>query len=137
MTTLTMQDEKRLKIIQRVFRGEMTVVQAALVLGISERQCYRIKARVGKAGAKGVVHGNRGRPCKRKTKEKVVNRIVELAQGKYKGFNDHHLTEKLEEQEKIKLCREKVRRTPARSRDRLPQEAPRDQTPKPPRKTSQ
>ena len=109
MTTLTMQDEKRLKIIQRVFQGEMTVVQAALVLGISERQCYRVKARVGKAGAKGVVHGNRGRPCKRKTKEKVVNRIVELAQGKYQGFNDHHLTEKLEEQEKIKLCREKVR----------------------------
>ena len=109
MTTLTMQEEKRLEVIQRVYRGELTVVQAALVIGLSERQCYRIKARVGKAGAKGVVHGNRGRPCKRKTQEKVVNRIVELAQGKYKDFNDHHLTEKLKEQEKIKLCREKVR----------------------------
>ncbi len=109
MTTLTMQDEKRLDVIQRVFRSELTVVQAALVMGVSERQCYRIKARVGKAGAKGVVHGNRGRPCKRKTQEKVVKRIVELAQGKYKDFNDHHLTEKLKEQEKIELCREKVR----------------------------
>src|SRR5260370_42186638 len=108
MTTLTMQDEKRLDVIQRVYRSELTVVQAALVMGVSERQCYRIKARVGKAGAKGVVHGNRGRPCKRKTKEKVINRGVELAQGKYKGFNDHHLTEKLKEQEKIKLCRDKV-----------------------------
>jgi transposase len=109
MTTLTMQDEKRLDVIQRVYRSELTVVQAAVVLGLSERQCYRIKARVGKAGAKGVVHGNRGRPCKGRTKEKVVKRIVELAQGKYKDFNDHHLTEKLIEQEKIKLCREKVR----------------------------
>lgn len=109
MTTLTMQEEKRLDVIQRVFRSELTVVQAAVVMGVSERQCYRIKARVGKAGAKGVVHGNRGRPCKHKTKEKVVNRIVELAQGKYRDFNDHHLTEKLQEQEKIKLCREKVR----------------------------
>jgi len=109
MTTLTMRDEKRLDVMQRVYRGELTVVQAALVMGVSERQCYRIKARVGKVGAKGVVHGNRGRPCKRKTQEKVVNRIVELAQGKYKDFNDHHLTEKLKEQEKIKLCREKVR----------------------------
>jgi len=27
------EDEKRLKIIQRVFQGEVTVVQAALVLG--------------------------------------------------------------------------------------------------------
>jgi len=72
MTILTMKDEKRLKIIQRVFQGEVTVVQAALVLGISERQCYRIKARVKKGGAKGVVHGNRGRPSKRKIKEKTV-----------------------------------------------------------------
>lgn len=30
---------------------------------------------------------------------------VELAKGKYKDFNDYHLTEKLQEQEKIKLCR--------------------------------
>jgi transposase len=104
-----MKDEKRLEIIHRVFRSELTVSQAALVLGLSERQCYRVKARVGKAGAKGVVHGNRGRPCKRKIKEKVVKRIVELAKGKYQGFNDHHLTEKLEEQERIKLSREKLR----------------------------
>jgi transposase len=93
-----------------VFRSELTVVQGALVMGVSERQCYRIKARVGKAGSKGVVHGNRGRGCKRKTKDKVVKRIVELAQGKYQGFNDHHLTEKLKEQEQIELSREKIRR---------------------------
>jgi transposase len=110
MTTLTMQDEKRLEIIQRVFRSELTVAQGALVMGVSERQCYRIKARVGKAGAKGVVHGNRGRSCKRKTKEKTIRRVLELARGKYQGFNDHHLTEKLKEQEQIELSREKVRR---------------------------
>jgi len=110
MTTLTMKEEKRLEVIQRVYRSELSVVQAALVLGVSERQCYRIKARVSQDGAKGVVHGNRGRPCKRKTKEKRVRRVLELARGKYQGFNDHHLTEKLEEQENIKLSREKVRR---------------------------
>ena len=33
MTTLTMKEEKRLEVIQRVFRGELTVVEAALVLG--------------------------------------------------------------------------------------------------------
>ena len=110
MTTLTMQDEKRLDVIQRVYRGELTVVQAALVMGVSERQCYRVKARVGKAGAKGVVHGNRGRRCKRKIKEKTVRRVVGLARGKYQGFNDHHLTEKLKEQEQIDLSREKIRR---------------------------
>ena len=110
MTTLTMRDEKRIEIIQRVFRGELTVGSAAVLLGISERQCYRIKRRVSQQGAKGVVHGNRGRPSKRKVKEKTIKRIVELACGKYQGFNDHHLTEKLKEQEHMELSREKVRR---------------------------
>ncbi|HEY0726404.1 MAG TPA: ISNCY family transposase [Pyrinomonadaceae bacterium] len=105
-----MRDEKRLDVIQRVYRSELTVGQAALVLGLSERQCYRVKARVSKVGVKGVVHGNRGRPCKRKLKEKTVKRVLELARGKYQGFNDHHLTEKLKEQESIELSREQVRR---------------------------
>jgi DNA-directed RNA polymerase specialized sigma subunit len=43
MKTLTMHDKTRLDVIQRVFRSELTVVQAALVMGVSERQCYRIK----------------------------------------------------------------------------------------------
>src|SRR5215472_10606055 len=110
MTTLTMRDEKRIEMIQRVFRGELTVLRAAVILGISERQCYRIKPRVHKEGLKGVIHGNRGRPCKHRVKEQVVGRVVELARGKYRGFNDHHLTEKLKDQERIELSREKVRR---------------------------
>jgi transposase len=81
-----------------------------VILGISERQCYRIKRRVYREGAKGVIHRNRGRTCKRKVKERIVRRVVELARGKYLGFNDHHLTEKLKEHEQIDLSREKVRR---------------------------
>ena len=46
MTTLTMKEEKRLEVIQRVFRGELTVMEAGVVIGVSERHCYRIKARV-------------------------------------------------------------------------------------------
>src|SRR5213594_4324678 len=59
--------------------------------------------------SKGVVHGNRGRPSKHKAKEKTVKHIVELARGEYRGFNDHHLTEKLREEQNIELCREKIR----------------------------
>ncbi len=131
MTTLTMKEEKRLEIIQRVFRGELTVVEAGVVIGVSERQCYRIKARVTKRGAKGVVHGNRGRPCKRKTKEKEVRRVVELAKGKYRGFNDHHLTEKLVEQEKLEISRETVRQISTLCGDRIPAKEAREQTSKP------
>jgi hypothetical protein len=38
-----MRDEKRLDIIERVYRSELTVVEAARAMGLSERQCYRIR----------------------------------------------------------------------------------------------
>jgi hypothetical protein len=78
MTTLTMHDEKRIEIIQRVFRGELTVLRAAVILGLSERQCYRIKQRVHQEGLKGVIHGSRGQPCRRKVKEKIIRQVVAL-----------------------------------------------------------
>jgi hypothetical protein len=82
MTTLTMKDGKRLDVIQRVLRRELTVVQAALVMGVSERQCYRIKARVKDQGVKGVIHGNRGRPCKYKLKDQMgLDYFASLSQG--------------------------------------------------------
>ena len=108
----TMEEQKRVVVIQKVFRAELTMGKASLVLGVSERQCYRIKARVKQEGVKGVVHGNRGRPCERKVAQRTVERIVELAKGKYRGFNDHHLTEKLEEEEEIKFS--PIARTPIR-----------------------
>jgi hypothetical protein len=79
MTTPTMQAEKRLKVIQRVFRSELTVMQAALLMGLSERQCYRVKARVGKAEAKGVVHGNRRRPVSARSRRRPLADVAWMA----------------------------------------------------------
>jgi transposase len=108
--TLTVKEQKRIEIIERALRNDLTVIEAAMVLGVSERQCYRLKKRIKEQGVKGVIHGNRGRPCKYKLKDQTLKRVVELARGKYRGFNDHHLSEKLREEEKIEISREKVRR---------------------------
>jgi transposase len=106
---LTMKEERRVEVIQRVFRAEMTMVEAALVLRVTERQSYRIKAKIREEGVRGVIHGDRGRRCAWKLSEKAERKIVEAARGKYRGFNDHHLTEKLDQEQGIKLSREKVR----------------------------
>ena len=50
MTTLTMKQEKRLEVIQRVFRGELTVVETAMIVGVSER----LKARPAREETKSV-----------------------------------------------------------------------------------
>jgi predicted DNA-binding transcriptional regulator YafY len=60
---LTMKEQRRVEVMQRVFRAEMTMAEAALVLGVTERQSYRIKAKIREEGVKGVIHGNRGRRC--------------------------------------------------------------------------
>ena len=44
--TLTMKEQKRIEVIERVFRREMTMGEAALVLAVSERHSFRIKARI-------------------------------------------------------------------------------------------
>ena len=106
---LTMREQQRVAVIERVFRGELTMAKAAMVLGVSERQSFRIKARIRKEGVRGVIHGNRGRRAPRKLPSKTHQRIVELARGRYRGFNDHHLTEKLTEAEGILVSRETVR----------------------------
>jgi len=106
---LTMREQQRVAVVERVFRGELTMAEAAMVLGVSERQSFRIKARIRKEGVRGVIHGNRGRRSPRKLPGNTHHRIVALARGKYRGFNDHHLTEKLADTEGIRVSRETVR----------------------------
>lgn len=84
------------------------MIQAAQVLGVSERQAYRIKNKIQKKGVQGAVHGNRGRQCGWKVSEKVAQQVVKLREGKYLGFNDTHFTEKLAAAG-IVVSREKVR----------------------------
>jgi hypothetical protein len=106
--------------------GRETVKEAAGLLGLSERQVRRLRRKVEGEGAKGLVHGNRGKRAGNRTGEAVVEKVLKLARERYKGLNDTHLTEKLVEKEEIQLSRWTVRRilrgakmaTPRRRRPR-------------------
>ena len=80
--TLTMKERQRVAVIERVFRAELTMAEAAMVLGVSKRQSFRLKARIRKEGVRGVIHGNRGRSSPRKLPVNTHHRIVALAWGK-------------------------------------------------------
>jgi len=108
---LTMKEQNRAAILSKLAKSKknkLTVAQLAECMGLSERHIYRLKARYKKLGPLGLAHRNRGRRSSRKMPKRLEDRIVKLAQGKYKGFNDHHLTEKLNEVEGIKVSRQKV-----------------------------
>lgn len=111
--TLTMKEQNRAAILSKLAKSKdrkITTPMVAESLGLSERQVFRLKARYKAKGVLGLAHGNRGRPSLRKMSKKIEEKIVKLAQEKYRGFNDHHLTEKLSEVEGILVSRPKVQR---------------------------
>ena len=108
--TLTMRDITRYQVVEASLAGRTQVRAAASVLGISERQMYRLRARVREEGAKGVVHRLRDRPSHRRLSEAVWEAVVRLYEDKYRGFNMSHFTEYLNEEEGILISRETVRR---------------------------
>jgi len=107
---LSQKELQRVKVIENAVAGHITVAEAAGLLKLSPRQVKRLKARCRPGEVAWVRHGNRGRPKPWRIREAVRKKIVALASGKYAGFNDSHLAEKLREEEGIPLSRETVRR---------------------------
>lgn len=103
-------EQRRAWVLNRLGRAELTTTEAAGLLGLSERQVWRIRRAFEARGPAGLVHGNRGRRSRRRTDPAVVQRVVELALGRYAGINDCQLTELLAEHDGIELGRVTVRR---------------------------
>jgi len=127
---------RRLDVVERIERGEMTIAEGAMALGISPRQMKRVRKRIAKKGQSGVVHGNTGRAPKHRIATLVRTRIVQLRRELYRGFNDQHFTEKLVEVEGLKVSRASVRRIlrearigPVRGRRALKHRKRRDRRP--------
>jgi hypothetical protein len=110
MDKMSVREWKRLEAVERIEGGELTVKRAGELLGLSARQVRRIRRAVERWRAKGVVHGNRGRPPWNRGTENLREQIVKLRRGKYAGFNDQHFTEKLVEVEGLAVSRATVRR---------------------------
>ena len=107
--SLTMKEAQRFKVISETIEGLLTIKEAAGILGLSERQVYRLKARVKRVGANCVVHKTKGKKRPRHLTGKVKDKINRLYTTKYKGFNITHMTEFLNTEEGIKVSRESVR----------------------------
>ena len=101
---------KRLHVIHKVLEGELTQVEAAEILSLSERQIGRIVKRIREEGEKGIRHRSRGKESSRRLPKKLKDRVVRLYLGKYKGFGPTLTSEKLYEYDGIDLSKETVRK---------------------------
>lgn len=107
---MTQRDQARLQILNGVLAGRATLREAAGLLGVGERQGWRLLARYRAHGAAALVHGNRGRAPAHRLSGAVRQRVRDLAATTYAGMNHTHLTELLAEREGIALSRSSVRR---------------------------
>ena len=108
--TLTTKEQSRIQVLNGVLEREVTVAEAAGLMGVSERHAWRLLAAYRKDGAAAVAHGNRGRKPATTTCPGTQQKVMELADGPYAGLNHTHLTEMLSEREDIHLSRSTVRR---------------------------
>jgi transposase len=107
---ISQKTKKREFVLRELNAQRITAADAALTLGLCERQVRRLLAAYRQEGAEAVIHGNRGRTPANVLSPELRQTIVELAQTRYQGFNQSHLTEKLAEEQGIVVSRTSVRR---------------------------
>jgi transposase len=108
--TLNRKEQKRLKVLNDLEAGTTTIQKASVLLGLSLRHVYRLRARYRAEGASALAHGNRGRPPPHRIPEQDQQRVLELIRSHYHDYNDCHLTDVLVEEHDIALSRSTVRR---------------------------
>ena len=118
--TLNKKEQRRLMILNRLEQGDLSNREAAQLLCLSERHVKRLRAGYRMRGAEALAHGNRGRRSVHSLSDEIHDRIVDLVQQKYAGFNQQHFTEMLIEREGIAVSRSTVRRILSKAGIRSP-----------------
>ena len=107
---MSQKEFQRVKVIENAVGGRLSVREASRLLHLSERQVQRLKRRYQPDSVDWVQHGNRGRSMPWAVSIPQKQLVLTLARGKYQGFNDSHLAEKLHTEENLTVSRETVRR---------------------------
>lgn len=109
LVTISMNELRRVKIIESVVEGRLSGVRAAEQLGLSERQVSRLRRRFEAAGAAGLVSARRGRPGNRQFSVSLRARVIAIIRERYADFGPTLAREKLHECHGIVLAKETLR----------------------------
>lgn len=94
----------RFAVISKLIDGHLTIAEAAVSLGLSERQIIRLKKGVATQGAEFLIHKNTNRKPVHAIDDAISAKIVALKQSEpYQSANFLHFQELLERHEAIKI----------------------------------
>lgn len=100
---MSVEELKRVEVIQQVENGKKTVLQASQELRLSVRQIRRLIKTYRLKGAVGLMHGNRGKTSPHRLDSRVEQRIIQLIKEQYRDYNTLHLCQELKEQHDISI----------------------------------
>ena len=91
------------EVITRVMSGTLNWIQAAEILGMSDRQLRRWRKRWDKYGYDGLLDHRTQRPSPKRVAIEDVEKVLTLYREQYFDLNVKHFVEKLHEQHQIPL----------------------------------
>lgn len=92
---MSQRERERLKVFERVKRGELQQLEAAEICGLSYRQTRRQYQRYREFGDRGLVHLGRGRPSNRRKASEIRQAVLARYQERYPDFGPTLAAEKL------------------------------------------
>ena len=112
---MSAKEVRRAGVLERVVAGELRLVAAAELLGLSYRQTKRVHRKYREQGPGGLVHGNAGRPSNRSNPKRFREKVLKLVRRKYGGepgerFGPTLAAEHLESEDGLKVDCETLRR---------------------------
>ena len=107
--TMSQKEVDRIRIVSQIESNKLTVEEGSELLGISQRQAYRVMKRIKEEGAKGVIHKLRGRESNRGYPGELKSKIIEIYQRSYPDYGPTLFSEMLIEYHNISLNRETLR----------------------------
>ena len=93
---LNQKELKKLEIIKKVIKKEMTINEATNELKISRQQVYRLINVYNTQGEQGFIHKNRGKNNPNKKDKHIFKEIENLYLNEYYDFNFEHFFEEIE-----------------------------------------
>ena len=93
---------KRQEVILRAINESITWIEAAEILGISDRQMRRVKCIYEKHGFRCCVDGRVGKPAWNRRPLETIKKVLSLYRDRYFDFNVKHFHEKLVDEHGIK-----------------------------------
>ena len=106
---LNQRERDRLRVLHEIGRKQITQIEAARRLKISDRHIRRLLVDLGKRGDRALLHGLRGRPSNRRLAARLELKILCRVRQRYADFGPTLAAEHLA-QEGLPVSRETLRK---------------------------